>query len=69
MFTIALALNGVLFGLLTALLGWLGNKVYSKLESIERQLVEMETELRRDMQFIDRRVTRLESFIEAKNHE
>lgn len=59
--TILLALIGALFGVLTALIGWLGNKSYLKLEEISGNLVLMANELHARINAIDRRVVRLET--------
>lgn len=65
---VAFSLVATLFGVLILLLGWLGNKVYSKLESIESKITRIEFELRGEIQNVDRRVTRLETFVELRDH-
>lgn len=59
--TIASSLVATLFALLILVLGWLGNKTYSKLDEISRNLVEMAGELHERINGIDRRVVRLEA--------
>ena len=54
--TLSAQLVAVLFGTLIAVLAWMGNKLYNKLESISQFF----DELRRDIHLIDARVTRLE---------
>lgn len=51
----------LLFGLLVALLGWIGNKVYQKLDEISKNLVAMAGELHGRINRLDRRVTRVET--------
>lgn len=59
--TIASSLVATLFSLLILVLGWLGNKTYSKLDEISKNLVEMAGELHERINGIDRRVVRLET--------
>lgn len=54
--TLSAQLVATLFGTLIAVLAWMGNKLYNKLESISQFF----DELRRDIHLIDARVTRLE---------
>lgn len=54
--TLSAQLVAALFGTLIAVLAWMGNKLYNKLESISQFF----DELRREIQKIDNRVTRLE---------
>ena len=49
-------LVAAMFGILIMLLGWLGSKLYSKLESMSDAF----NEIKREIQKIDNRVTRLE---------
>ena len=49
-------LVAAMFGILILLFGWLGNKLYSKLES----MADIFNEIKREIQKIDNRVTRLE---------
>ena len=54
--TFSAQLVAALFGLLILILGWMGNKLYSKLES----MTSIFDELRNEIHLIDGRVTRLE---------
>ena len=54
--TLSAQLVAALFGILILLLGWLGNKLYSKLESMTGFF----DDIKREIQKIDNRVTRLE---------
>lgn len=59
--TIATSLVAVFFGLLVAVLGWIGNKIYTSLENLSRGLRDMEKELMLRLTDMDRRITRIES--------
>ena len=59
--SIATSLVAVFFGLLVAVLGWLGNKIYASLENVSRGLRDMEKELMLKLTDMDRRITRVES--------
>lgn len=65
---LAAASVGALFGLLTVVVGWIGNKLYTKLESIETKVNAIENELRQEIYDLDRRVTRLETYAEIADH-
>lgn len=54
--TLSAQLVAVLFGTLIAVLAWMGNKLYAKLERIS----EFFDEIKIEIQKIDNRVTRLE---------
>ena len=54
--TLSAQLVAALFGILILLLGWLGNKLDSKLESMTGFF----DDIKREIQKIDNRVTRLE---------
>ena len=54
--TLSAQLVAALFGILIMLLGWLGSKLYSKLELMSDAF----NEIKREIQKIDNRVTRLE---------
>lgn len=64
---IAASLVATLFGLLVALLGWLGNKFYSKLDEISKNLVLMAGELHERINGLDRRVTVVETRVSHKH--
>ena len=59
--SIATSLVAVFFGLLVAVLGWIGNKIYVSLENVSRGLRDMEKELMLKLTDMDRRITRVES--------
>lgn len=59
--TIATSLVAVFFGLLVAVLGWIGNKIYTSLENLSRGLRDMEKELMLRLTDMDRRITRVET--------
>lgn len=59
--SISLAVVATLFGVLAAIIGWLGNKFYEKLDEISKNLVAMAGELHERINGIDRRVVHLEA--------
>ena len=59
--SIATSLVAVFFGVLVAVLGWIGNKIYASLENVSRGLRDMEKELMLKLTDMDRRITRVES--------
>jgi biopolymer transport protein ExbB/TolQ len=69
--SIAASLVATLFALLVAIIGWLGNKFYSKLDEISKNLVSMAGELHTRINGIDRRLVRVETHngIQRKNDE
>ena len=64
---IAASLVATLFGLLVAIIGWLGNKFYSKLDEISKNLVLMAGELHDRINGLDRRVTVVETRVSHKH--
>lgn len=56
-----LSLVGTFFGLLVAVLGWMGNKIYLKLEEVNLNLGKLDRDLTTKVHDIDKRVTRLEA--------
>ena len=66
--TIACMLVATLFGILVAIIGWLGNKFYTKLDEISKNLVTMAGELHDRINGLDRRTTVLETKIESREH-
>ena len=64
MLTIASSLVATLFGLLILIVGWLGNKLYNKLDEMSRALHDMAGELHNRINGIDRRVVKLETHCE-----
>lgn len=65
--TILLALVGALFGVLVALLGWMGNKVYAKIGEIAVTIHNIEADLHGKIGLLDRRVTRVEAHLFDKH--
>ena len=59
--TMASSLVATLFGLLVLIIGWLGNKFYSKLDEISQNLSRMAGELHERINGIDRRLVRVET--------
>jgi len=64
--TVAMSLVATLFGLLILIVGWLGNKTYSKLDEISRNLVLMAGELHEKINGHDRRITVLETRLDRR---
>lgn len=64
---IAASLVATLFGLLVVIIGWLGNKFYSKLDEISKNLVLMAGELHERINGLDRRVTVVETRVSHKH--
>lgn len=60
MLAIAASLVATLFGLLVAVLGWLGAKVVNRLDAVVTKLEEVKTDLHERINGIDRRVVKLE---------
>lgn len=54
------SLVATLFALLVAILGWLGNKIYSKLEEMNLTMGKISADLHGKISDLDRRVTRVE---------
>lgn len=59
--TIAASLVATLFGLLVAVLGWLGNKIYAKLDEMAKTMQEIAGDLHDRINGLDRRVTVVET--------
>lgn len=62
--TLAASLVATLFGLLVAVLGWLGNKIYSKLDEVSNTMHKIAGDLHEKLNELDRRVTRVETHVE-----
>jgi flagellar motor component MotA len=62
--TIAAALVATMFGLLTAVLGWIGNKLYAKIDEMGDTMHEIAAGLHEKFNGLDKRVT----VIETKQH-
>jgi hypothetical protein len=65
--TIAASLVATLFGLLVTILGWLGNKIYSKLDEVADTMHSIEGDLRGKIGDLDRRVTVVETRCTARH--
>ena len=61
MLTIAASLVATLFGVLVALLGWIGSKIYEKLNDMAKTMTEIAGDLHERINGIDRRVTVIET--------
>ena len=61
---IAASLVATLFGVLVAIIGWLGNKFYTKLDEISRNLIAMAGELHDRINGLDKRLVRVETTID-----
>jgi predicted PurR-regulated permease PerM len=59
--TMAAGLVACLFGLLCTILGWLGNKLVTKIDNIAADLTHMASELHEKLNALDRRVTVVET--------
>lgn len=55
-----LMLVATMFGLLVAVFGWLSNKLYEKLEYMNKSLKDIETGLINKLHEIDKRVSKVE---------
>ena len=62
--TVAASLVATLFGVLVMIIGWLGNKFYTKLDEISSNLVKMAGELHERINGLDRRLIRVETTID-----
>lgn len=62
--TVAASLVATLFGVLVMIIGWLGNKFYTKLDEISSNLVKMAGELHERINGLDRRLVRVETTID-----
>ena len=65
--TIAASLVATLFGVLVAIIGWLGNKFYAKLDEISNNLIAMAGELHDRINGIDKRLVRVETTIDRND--
>lgn len=59
--TIASGLVATMFGLLVAVLGWMGSRVYSKLDEMAKTMHSIAGELHNRINGLDRRVTIVET--------
>ena len=67
MLVVASSLVATLFGLLVAIIGWLGNKFYAKLDEISKNLIAMAGELHGRINGIDKRLVRIETTIDRND--
>ena len=67
MLVVASSLVATLFGLLVAIISWLGNKFYAKLDEISKNLITMAGELHDRINGIDRRLVRVETTIDRND--
>lgn len=70
--SVALGIIAGLFGMIMAVLGWLGNRIYSKLDEVAKSITamyervgEVKDELHDRITGIDKRVTRIETMEES----
>jgi len=59
--TVLLSLVAALFSILVLMLGWMGNKLYGKLDEMARAMHNIESDLHGRISNLDRRVTRVET--------
>lgn len=59
--TISLGLISVFFGLLMTVIGWIGNKLYGKVDEMSKNLQSLASELHERITGIDKRLTRVET--------
>lgn len=65
--TALLSLVGVLFGFLIALLAWIGNKVYNKLDEMSKSIMNIEKDVHERISHLDRRLVRIEAHLEKSD--
>lgn len=66
--TVAASLVATLFGMLIMILGWLGNKVYTKLDEMSKSLTAMASELHSRINGLDRRLVKVETHCGGAHH-
>jgi hypothetical protein len=59
--TMATTLVATLFALLVTVLGWIGNKIYTKLDEVNQTMRQIEKDLGIRLHDIDRRLTKIET--------
>jgi len=59
--TIASSLVATLFGLLVTVLGWIGSKIYTKLDEMSNTMHSIASDLHERINDLDRRVTVVET--------
>lgn len=65
---VATSLCATLFGILILLLGWLGNKIYTKLDEMNKSQIAMASCFHDKLNVLDRRVTVVETKCEAHHN-
>lgn len=65
--TVACSLVATLFGLLVLVLGWLGNKIYTKLDEMSKSLIKIAGDLHERINGLDRRVTVIETICKSRH--
>ena len=66
MLIVSSSLVATLFGMLVALLGWLGNRIYSKLDELGETMRRIEVDLHERISALDARITRVEAHVEMR---
>jgi hypothetical protein len=61
MLSILMGIIGTLVGLLTVVIGWIGTRIHSRLDSISTSLSGIEKDLRKDLSSLDRRLVAVET--------
>lgn len=64
--SLSASLVATLFGLLVAIIGWLGSKIYSKLDELGNTMRRIENDLHERISALDKRVTRVETQFELR---
>lgn len=64
-----LGISAGLIATLTIVIGWIGARIHSRLDSISRSLTAIERDLRGDLSDLDRRVVKLEVAAEMRDDE
>ena len=67
MLTIAAALVATMFGLLVSVLGWLGSRIYSKLDEMGNTMHAIASDLHSRINGLDHRVTVVETYQQTCN--
>lgn len=66
MLTLAAALVAAMFGLLTTVIGWMGNRAINSIDSMREKLNEVAGELHTRINGIDNRLVKVETRLEDK---
>ena len=65
--TILLSLVATLFGVLIVILGWMGSRVYSRLQELVRAMHNIEVDIYGKISNLDRRITVVETTIQHRS--